>query len=74
MQQSKLLYPYSYGDELIRKTVRLNRNKMLTILLLISPLKIIEVKTSSLPVTNEFTQTYLFVEEENLVLTPLDIK
>ena len=51
MEQSKLGYPYSYGNELTLKTARSNINKMLIILLLIWPL---QVETAQLPPVDGF--------------------
>ena len=61
MQQSKLGYPYSYGDELTPETemARSNRNKMLTILLLIWLLKVSEVQAAPLLGTDGFPPTYV---------------
>lgn len=59
MQQSKIGYPYSYGDELTPETARSNRNKMLTILLLIYLLKVSEVQAAPLPGADGFTPTYI---------------
>ena len=59
MQQSKLGYPYSYGDELTPEMARSNRNKMLTILLLIWLLKVSEVQAVPLPGADGFTPTYI---------------
>ena len=54
MQQSKLGYPYSYGDELTPEMARSNRNKMLTILLLIWLLKVSQVQAVPLPGADGF--------------------
>jgi hypothetical protein len=59
MQHSKLGYPYSYGDELTPEASRLNRNKMLTILLLIWLLKVSEVQAAPIPGADGFTPTYI---------------
>lgn len=59
MQQSKLGYPYSYGDELTPKMAPSNRNKMLTILLLIWLLKVSQVQAAPLPGANGLTPTYI---------------
>ena len=59
MQQSKPGYPYSYGDELTPEMAQSNRNKMLTILLLIWLLKVSQVQAAPLPGADEFTPTYI---------------
>jgi uncharacterized membrane protein len=58
LKHSKLGYPYSYGDELTPEAARLNRNKMLSILLLIWLLKVSEVQAAPLPGADGFTPTY----------------
>lgn len=55
MRQSKLGYPYSYGDESTPETARSNSNKMLTILLLIWLLKVSQVQATQLPGPDGFT-------------------
>ena len=59
MQQSKPGYPYSYGDELTPEMARENRNKLVTILLLIWLLKVSEVQAVPLPGADGFTPTYI---------------
>lgn len=54
MQQSKLGYPYDYGDELTPEMAQSNRNKMVTILLLIWVLKISHTKANPIPGANGF--------------------
>lgn len=46
MQQSKLGYPYDYGDELTPEMAQSNRNIILTILLLIWVLRICQVEAA----------------------------
>lgn len=69
MQQSKLGYPYSYGDELTPKMAQSNRNKMLTILLLIWLLKVSQVQAAPLPGADGFTPTYICRSREATVLS-----
>ena len=59
MQQSKLGYPYSYGDELSTETARLNRNKIKMLIILFWLLKISEVQAAPLPGADGFTPTYI---------------
>ena len=59
MQELKLGYPYSYGDELTPEMARSNRNKMLTLLLLIWLLKVSEVQATPLLGADGFTPTYI---------------
>ena len=54
MQQQKLGYPYSYGDELTPEMARENRNKLVTILLLIWALKVNQVQAAPLPGADGF--------------------
>jgi len=58
MQQSKLGYPYSYGDELTPEMAQSNRNKMLIILLWIW-LIVDQVQAAPLPGADGFTPTYI---------------
>lgn len=60
MQQSKLGYLYSYGDELTPEIARSNRNKIkrLTILLLIWLLKVSQIQAAPLPGADGFRLTY----------------
>ena len=59
MQQPKLGYPYSYGEGLTPEMARLNRNKLLTTLLLSWFLKISEIQAAPLPGADGFTSTYI---------------
>jgi hypothetical protein len=59
MQQQKLGYPYSYGDELTPEMARENRNKSVIILLLIWALKVNQVQAAPLPGADGFTPTYI---------------
>lgn len=59
MQQSKLGYPYSYGDELTLEMAQSNINKILTILLLIWLLKVSQVQAAPLPGADGFIPTYI---------------
>lgn len=59
MQHLKLGYPFSYGDELTPEMARENRNKILTILLLIWALKVNQVQAAPLPGADGFTPTYI---------------
>ena len=54
MQQSKLGYPYDYGDELTPEMARSNRIKMLTILILIWVLITSRVEAAPLPGADGF--------------------
>jgi len=67
MQQSKLGYPYSYGDELTPEMARSNRNKMLTILLLIWLLKVSQVQAAPLPGADGFTHQFIYVVRDKLI-------
>ena len=58
MQQWKLGYPYSYGDELTPEMAQSNRNKMLIILLWIW-LIVDQVQAAPLPGADGFTPTYI---------------
>lgn len=63
MQKQKLGYPFSYRDELTPEMARENRNKILTILLLIWALKVNQVQAAPLLGADGFTicpkrQTY----------------
>jgi hypothetical protein len=53
MQESKLGYPYSYGDELTPEMAQSNRNKMLIILLWIW-LIVSQVQAAPLPGADGF--------------------
>ena len=55
MQQSKLGYPYDYGDELTCEMSQSNRNKMFIILSLIWILGISPVESAPLPGADGFT-------------------
>jgi hypothetical protein len=57
--QQKLGYPFSYGDELTPEKARKNRNKILTILLLIWVLKVNQVQAAPLLGADGFTPTYI---------------
>ena len=59
MQQQKLGYPYSYGDELNPEMAQENRNKLVIILLLIWALKVNQVQAAPLPGADGFTPTYI---------------
>src|SRR5210317_1098115 len=59
MQQLKLGYPYSYGDQLTSEIARSNRNKMLTYNLLIWLLKVSQVQAAPLPGADGFTPNYI---------------
>lgn len=61
MQQSKLGYLYSYGDELTSEIARSNRNKIkrLTILLLIWLIKVSQFQAAPLRGADGFTPTYI---------------
>lgn len=59
MQQSKIGYPNSYGDELSPEMAQSNRNKMLTILLLIWLLKVSQVQAAPISGADGFTPTYI---------------
>lgn len=59
MQQLKLGYPYSYGDELTPEMARSNRNKIKTISLLILLLKVSKVQADPFPGADGFTPTYI---------------
>jgi len=54
MQQSKLGYPYDYGDELTPEMAQSNRIKMLTILIFIWVLITSLVEAAPLPGTDGF--------------------
>ena len=58
MQQSKLDYPYSYGDELTSKMARSNRNKIKMLIILFWLLKVSEVQAAPLPGADGFIPTY----------------
>ena len=59
MQQQKLGYPFSYGDELTPEIARKNRNKILVILLLLWFLKVTQVQAAPLQGADGFTPTYI---------------
>ena len=59
MQQQKLGYPHSFRDELTPEMARENRNKLVTILLLIWALKVNQVQAAPLPGADGFTPTYI---------------
>lgn len=59
MQHLKLGYPFSYGDELTPEMARENKNKILTILLLIWALQVNQVQAAPLPGADGFTPTYI---------------
>ena len=65
MQQQKLGYPFSYGDELTPEMARKNRNKILGILLLLWFLKVSQVQAAPLPGADRFTPIYTCRKRES---------
>jgi hypothetical protein len=65
MQQQKLGYPFSYGDELTPEMARKNRNKILVILLLLWFLKVLQVQVAPLPGADLFTPMYIYSKRES---------
>jgi len=75
MQQQKLGYPFSYGDELTPEMARKNRNKILGILLLLWFLKVPQIQSAPLPGAYGFTPIYILrgkVIRENALSTRLE--
>jgi hypothetical protein len=72
MQQQKPGYPFSYGNELTPEMAHENRNKILTILLVIWALKVNQVHAIPLPGTDRFLSTHiLYVVRGKLIRAKL---